>query len=367
MTEAAATAEAVTPGAANEAAATGSRGESFRDAMERLGGDEVFEDPGPRVAKQEAEKAATAELGTPEGEKPAEAAKPSPTADLDAFRAMAKKLGFNVEDAAVTNKERAEWRRMRKEHTDAIRAAEAEATSKIGELQKTTEAEISFGKALREARKSNDYNQIAKLLEYDDWNALQEGVANAVTDPAYQEVLELKAWKAQQEKAEADRQEQARIHGEQQQKIVKQNEYRQNLSMGMKASTDPLVKAFADDPMFVNVVFQVQEQNWDGGAEVLTPERAIHVKPQGAKFTLHDELKGLFERLAPVFGAKAEPEVETLKPKRAPPSPKGNTGPSKPGREDDREWSTRFRADMERAIAEDKRAERAGNGARKTG
>lgn len=346
---------ATTHAAAPEAAATPApaKNESFRDAMDRLGAE-------PELAKPTGDDAPPPKAA----EKKPEAA-PDPKAqeaqEREAFKAMAQKLGYQLEDAAVTNKERAEWRRMRKEHTDAIKNAETSAKSSIEELQKAAEAEINFGKALREARKSNDYNQIAKLLEYEDWNALQEGVAKAVTDPAYQEVLELKKWKADQEKAAAEQQEKLRVQQEQQAKAAERQKYLDNLSSGMKASTDPLVKAFADDPMFVNVVFNVQDANWDGGDQVLAPERAIHVKAPGAKLTLHDELKNLYERLAPVFGAKTEPEEpKKAKAARAPQLP-GKPAPSGPKNDESRAaFMSRMQAAIDEAAAEERIAARKG-------
>lgn len=364
MTEAAA---APIDAAVTAADAAPGKGESFRDAMERLGGDEVFADPGPRVAKLEAEKAAAEGEEATEPPKTPEPAKPDPAAKVESLKALAKELGYQLEDAAVTNKERAEWRRMRKEHTDAIRNAEASAKKSIEELQRQAEAEINLGKELRDAQKARDYNKIAKTLGFEDWNGLQEDVAKAVTDPAYQEVLELKQWKAQQEKLEQERQEQWRQQQEQQARIAQQNQYRQNLSAGMKESTDPLVKAFADDPMFVNLVFQIQDANWDGGSEVIRPERAIHMKPPGATMTLHDQLKGLKGRLDSAFRTEAAAATETEAPKkRQPPPPKGPGFPSKPAKESDHEWRARFRADMEKAVMEEKRQERLGS-SRRTG
>jgi hypothetical protein len=353
MTEAAATAsaEAAPPPAAAAEASAPPQNESFKAAMERIAGDpEISGQPGDDKAPPEAVPAAAAKPELPT----------DPKARVEALKSLAKELGYQLEDAAVTNAERAEFRRMRKEHVEAIKRAQMSAQSSIEELQKSAESEINFGKELRDAQKARDYNRIAKTLGFEDWNGLQEDVAKAVTDPAYQEVLELKQWKAQQEKAEQERQAQWRQQQEHQARVQQQNEYRSNLSAGMKESTDPVVKAFADDPMFVNLVFQIQEANWDGGAEVIKPERAIHMKPPGAQVTLHDQLKGLKGRLDAAFQAaqqEAEPEAKKP-PRRGPELPRKPAASGADKNESRSDFLARMRAGLDEAAAHDRLASR---------
>jgi hypothetical protein len=360
MTEAAATAsaEAAPPPAAAPEASAPPQNESFKAAMERIAGD-------PEISGQPADdKAVPAAAEAPA--KPEPAAQ-DPKARIESLKALAKELGYQLEDAAVTNAERAEFRRMRKEHTEAIRRAQLTAQSSIEELQKSAESEINFGKELKDAQKARDYNRIAKTLGFEDWNGLQEDVAKAVTDPAYQEVLELKQWKAQQEKAEAERQEKLRQQQEQQEQAQLQHQYRMNLSSEMAKSSDALVKAFADDPMFVSLIQQIQGAHWDGGDQVLVPERAVHMKPPGATVTLYDQMKHLKGRLDAAFQAaqqEAEPEVKKP-PRRGPELPKKPAASGADKNESRSEFLARMRAGLDEAAAHDRiasRKQRAGLG-----
>ncbi len=70
----------------------------------------------------------------------------------------------------------------------------------------------------------------------------------------------------------------------------------------MAASSDPLVAAFADDPAFVQAVFEVQKSEYDGHNTV-TPEEAIRIRQSEGGSPLLEHMRALYSRLEKAFRA----------------------------------------------------------------
>lgn len=384
-----------TPAAAPAAPASPAKNESLLDKMERLGWekdakyDAVPDSLGAKArataATGEEEEPTKPEVPKPK-EKPAEKPKEAPdpnAAKLEQLKALSAELGLVLEDGRVTAAERHQLRAQKREVEAAIARREAEslarieAAAKAEEERRTKDAPrldrlTSFEKAVEEG----DHEAMAKVAGFDSWDKFQEHIISLKADPAYKHLQAVKAKtealereiREKEEKAQkAAEEETARQLAAQQQKEQWETRkaYMDQLSAQMAQSTDPLVKAMADDPSFVGAVFRVQQENWDG-EQTLTPEQAIRKAAKGAQNPLMAELKKLYDRLSPVFGAPAAAST-TTEPKAAPvatkkprtPEPTRPPAPSK-GPSGDQAWKESARRRLEEAAALDRRA----NGAR---
>ena len=62
----------------------------------------------------------------------------------------------------------------------------------------------------------------------------------------------------------------------------------------------------AEDPVFLNTVFQIQADHWDNDAgSTVSLEEALDRGLKGSKETLRDNLRALHERLGKAFGEPA--------------------------------------------------------------
>lgn len=264
--------------------------------------------PKPKAAKKPAAEA-----------KPDEPAKEEPDADqeklgaIGLLRKLASENGFVVDDGKLTTKEKAEWRIFKQEQRNQLAQAEKEAVARIEQARTELAERNAKVEAFEAAIKNRDHNALAKAAGFEDWDKLQEGIVSW-QDPAYLERKELREWKEKVER-EQEQAAQQRLEQERQQaQIQAQNAYKQQLSGAMKASQDPIVAAMADDPLFVNAIHRIQQENWDG-RETVTPEQAVRMATAGARVTLGEELKGLYERLGKAFGRKEAEQKPAPSPK----------------------------------------------------
>lgn len=366
---------------ASENAAKGTESkkpENFREAMRRLGGDNVFDGPVTEESalEEEAEASGTGggepEPETASGEpkpKPAKKAKSSevqvsPDAKEAEFKAWAEKQGLIFENGRVTTAERAKFREERRTHSEALKSAEANALAKIDEARKTFESELTEARSIKEAKASGDANALAKAIGFEDWNKAQEHFLSHQADPNYKKLLELEEWK---KTTEAQREQEAKQRAEQEQRqaqLQAQQQYRQQLSGQMKGSKDPLIAAMAEDPLFVGAIFNIQSAHYDGSSTV-TPEQAIKLAQQGGR-SLFDEMRQLYERLGKAFGVASAPETPVAPPVAKKTAPKSPPVPPTPRpstlnrRQSDREFLDYARGRMNEAWIEEDRAARQG-------
>ena len=344
--------------------------ESLANAMKRLGGEGVFEGdlkPEPAAATE------PAEADPDKAEKAKRAAKQTGAADdtslatgeLEQLRALASKLGLALEDGKVTTTERVNLRKERTENLRAIAQAEKDAIAKVQAARAEWEPRIGKVEAFEAAVKAGDYDAIAKIAGFDDWNKLQDDQLQRLADPNYKRVRELEERLKREDEAKARQQEENQRQHATQKELQAQASHKHQLQQIMSQSPEPLVKGMHDVPNFINAVFNVQRRVWQesGGRDVLTAEAAIRWKPPEGGISLLEELEAMHGRLSPVFSKAAPPVADagtTAKPKPktapvAPPAPAPRQrAPFKSGFGDDE------RRRIQAAIEEDRRRERTG-------
>ena len=238
-------------------------------------------------------------------EKPAESEKPKrngdPTAgDKAMFEALAKKLGFAIEGSSVSVEERAEWRRAKAREKEAIarERAEWEKTK-----QTTPEQVEKVGKAdkILAALDAGDPDGFAQATGFKDFNEFQQSFIKRLADPNYMELRKLQQWKEQKEQREREQEAEGLNRAEQAKRAKAYSEYMSDLTEKCKASSNPLVAAMHDDPLFLQAVYNVQKDHWDPDKQQTVPvEEAIRIAARGGQ-SLESELKGLLERLKKGF------------------------------------------------------------------
>jgi hypothetical protein len=413
---AAAPAAAEAPKAAERIAPPG-KGESLVEKMERLGWErdgDPLDNPdslahkanaGERdkkkpPAKAEEAKAEDAEIDEeePEKHKAAEQAADPLAPKREQLKALIAELGMQLEDGRVTSVERAALRGERRDAKEALAKLEREAQARIEAATKALEEREASHKPrfdklgdFEKAIEVGDHDKIAQVAGFESWDKLQEHVIALKADPAYQRMRALEKQVEEREKQARERDEKAKREAEEQETRARaeasqreraeaQAAYRKQLSSEMAQSTDPLLRAMADDPSFVGAIFRVQDSHYDGGnGRLLTPEEALRTPPKGSSSSpLMAELKKLHDRLAPIFGQPVSNEAAAAaavkagavgkqppaaeKPKRTPPrtpSPPAPPAASKT-KDTDRDWKINAQRRLEEAAREERLARKAG-------
>lgn len=258
------------------------------------------------------------------GKKAPAATKPDRRAELES---IAKELGYSLDGNVVTVAERADWRATKKREHDALAAREQ--AVKALESSAGSNEQVKRATAILDAIEKGDPEGFAAAVGTKDFNEFQESFIKRLADPNYKELRELQKWR-DEEKGRAEKTEQeAAQRAEQQKRGELRAGYMKNLSETASKSTDKLAATMADDPMFLNVLFQIQSENWDPTEQkTLTIEQALDRGVRGSKTTLREELKGLYERLGKAFGAAAQAAaVATLK--NGKPAPKTAVTPTR--------------------------------------
>ena len=317
------------------------------------------------------------EEGAPADPEPTPAAKPKKVyatppeeAERAQFQALAKKLGFEVDDRKVSTKERAEYRESKKKQKDALERAEREAMAAIAKGRQELETERSQVDAIRKAHAASDYDGLAKALGHKDWEDLQNGVIAQLTDPNYKKMRELERWKEDQEAKAKQLEEQHAVRAQEEQREQAIRQYIVNLAETMKTGEDKFLSTMADDPWFVSAIHAIQKQEFDGSSTV-TPAEALDIRPPGSPMTLRKQLETVRDRLNKAFGPPpaAESPAPAPKPAAAKPAPKpasrtdvlpngGKREPSGAGKshQDGPEYWKQFRDRLRVGIDEDRKA-----------
>ncbi|TAK10624.1 MAG: hypothetical protein EPO32_14940 [Anaerolineae bacterium] len=303
------------------------------------------------------------------------AAAPAPTEQQ--LRDLAKQLGFEVENKMLTTRERVAMREHAKFLRESAEREVAEARKAFEQERSDWEPRMKKAQAIAEAYEAGDYEALARAIDEENkgWDDLQNKILAKVTDPNYKEIQEMKRWRVQQEKERKEASERERAAHVERERA----NYRSELSAMMKASKDPLVSAMHDDPGFINAVFRIQEENWDG-EKTVTPERAIKMAMKGARVPLSDELQTLYSRLAKAFGGAAataaveavaaasggadEPVDDVVKdlkrpaPRTSVKDPAQKPAPSAAGKRTEKEWFEDGVRQLREAAAEEEAAKR---------
>lgn len=337
--------------------------ESLSEAMRRLGGDSIFEE----TPKADAEPDAAPEAKADPAAKAPKATKadkePDPKTDKrDQLRALATELGLALEDGKVTTTERVKLREERRANLAAINKAEQDAIAKVQAARAEWEPKIGKVEAFEAAVKAGDYDALAKLAGFDDWNKLQDDQIQRLADPNYKRVRELEERLKREDEEKARARAEAERSQATQAELQAQANHKRQLQQVMAESHEPLVKAMHDVPNFINAVFNVQRRVWQesGGRDVLTAEGALKWKPPEGGLSLWEELESFHKRVNGIFGAKAAPP-----PAGTPEKPKPRTtAPAAPApaprarAQADNGFTPEMRSRLAAAIEEDHRSAR---------
>jgi hypothetical protein len=286
-----------------------------------------------------------AEPAAPAAEAP-KAKAATPPDDSAAFHALAQKLGYALDGKSVLPSDRIKWESAKKRQEEGIAARERavqEAEGKVSDRVRKAES-------ILDAIERGDPDGFAASVGVKDFNEFQQNFIKRLADPNYQELRKLQQWKEQQEEQRKKAEEEGKTKAQQEQRATAYRTYMDSLSKTCAASSNPLVAAMHDDPLFLRSIYTLQEENWDDVAQrTITVEEAIkRASKQGGK-PLEDELRTLYERLSKGFtpGETAPAAVAKTNGKKVAPktavTPAGATsavagGSKKPSQMSPQEW-----------------------------
>lgn len=335
--------------------------ETFAEKMERLGGfGDDSEPEAPAIAANDAGEApppANDTKAKPKGKKVV-----TPGGDRMAeLQAIAKELNLEVVAGKVLPSDRVKFSEWKRKQTEQLAATERERLGKLEEREKAAEARLKKTDAIEKAYEAGDYDSLAKALGADDWNKLQEDVIARISDPNYKRLRELERFKAEQ--TEREEKTRAEMEARQAQQVRQQAvaKYMGDLAVEIKSSKDPLLQALHDEPNFVQAIYRIQQEQWDGTSTV-KPEQALKMAMKGANRSIHSELHALYTKLHKVFGSAPANSNGTAPRKPAPrsapvpPSRGAEAGGTKPvGQMSKTEYQDYFRRRMEEASEADRK------------
>lgn len=250
----------------------------------------------------------------PRGEKPAaEAPKPDATSKKAQFEALAKELGFRLDGSTVSVAERAQFREQRRKFNESTAAQQAQFNAQM----QAKLAELEAPRAAFAAWQAGDYDGFAKALGEGDWNGLNRKAIQRHADPNYRLVQELRDKEAKREADEKASKERAQREHTERVTAQQIQTYKVNLGKQASESTDPVARAFADDPMFLDAIYRVQAENFVEGQDPISIEDAIRLSPRRGGSPLLEELRALYKRAAAAFAAEQESDRATTKPEPA--------------------------------------------------
>lgn len=330
----------------------------------------------PPVAETPAAKPEPVEPKKGKGKGKEAPAPPAPTeaeakaAELEQLKAKIKEFGYDFDDTKISYQERIKFRDEKRRERAAVEAYVAKRRSEIDAEAESHKTRLSRAQAIDAAVEAADYETLAQLTGHKSWNELQDVVIKKLADPNYRELQELKRKQAERERVDAETKQRAEQEARNSAIQRAQDAHRAELSLIMRNSSDPLVREMHDDPNFVNAVFIIQQENWDGRTTV-SPEKAIKMAARGRANALGTELEQLYKRLHRVYGQPAAPTPapdEAAGKKPAAPAPKkspGKTGvvsasaeaaPNKKDWESEEEWRRYAAAKMRLAALEDRKS-----------
>jgi hypothetical protein len=232
----------------------------------------------------------------------------------------------------------AELRRREHEHSERMKAERTSFEEERGKFTPRMEKAERVLKLMETA----DYEALAKEAGYEDWDKFQGHVLGTLSDPNYKRVRELERQvsereardKAEREAAEArskTEREEAETRARQQERAEAIRQHKQGLAQTMGKSQDRVVATLSEDPYFVDVIFQIQAQNYDPSTDsTVTPEQAVKMALRGAPRTLLETITLQRDRLNKALGEAVAAGAEAAAPsptaadpaKPKPPGPK---------------------------------------------
>lgn len=272
--------------------------------------------------------------------------------------ALARELGYDLEDGTVSRTERVELRRAMKRKAARLQEQEAAIASKYEQTIAGVKDRLSREEALQRAWEDRDHEALAKALGAKDWDEVQSELIAKVADPNWKRLREneQRLARIEREKEEALQREEASRDAAL--RAEAEGQLRSAWSQSMRDSDDPVLSALHDDPILLNTLRAMQEENleWDadGNPVVLDPVKAVRMSRRGDTRTVVEHLRAQAERFARAF-----PDLFAAAPAAAPsggtarrPAPRSAPVPTRPaaapdaprfrtkdGRHDDRQFS----------------------------
>lgn len=361
---------------------------SFSERMEAAGWNP---DDDPAEGDDEESEVEEAVEGAPGDEPPEKTERPkvvdaAPDAtEQEQLRALATKLGYELDGKQIVARERIGFREWRRQQVEGLEQRRQQVHNELGQMVQAAQSEIEFGRKARQLLDQGDFDGLAAHYGKKDWNDLNTTALTAASDPQWKANLETRREleKVRQEREAEKRQLQQ--YQEQQRAQVETQRWHANLSEQMKASSEKLLAEFADDHAMRNAILEIQRHYYhqSGGRELpLSAEQAMRVKMPGQSITLEQQMRGLYDRLGKALGetpapanasppaAKTpEPESATVKtppakngkrpaPKTGTVDPEQRTSAARRDKWTREEWNEHFRKTMRNAIDEDESAER---------
>lgn len=332
--------------------------EPFAKTLERLGG----LDPSPEekaTGKTKAAAKAEAKAEAKDGSKPK-------VVDIDAeltqLKELAKKHGYEVDTSTISNKERAAFRQYKANQKAALEQQRLELESQLNEQVGRFKGEVEVAHKLLKANADGDYQQIATLLGYKDWDDLQNQIYKKLEDPNYLKIKEMEEKLAAKERAEQE----ARQRWQQQQEKAGRDkavmDYITTLKDEMRNSPDPVLNMLHDDDLLVRAIFHVQKHHYQENGGTLSAEKAIRVTIPGQTKPLIEQVREQWDRLHKAFGAVEPTPGAPAAPTKALPKGKTTTVPTSKAKpqptgkakfKDDAEYSKYFHQRLAEAALEE--------------
>lgn len=290
---------------------------AWRVAEAASGGPETSEPAATEPAETQEPAATTASTPEPKTEpaksdQAASVAETGDSAELKQLKELATKLNMKLEDGRVTVAERVALREEKREAKARIAKLETELLGRVAEKEKGLDPFI----AAKKAWEAKDIDGFAKALGHDSWAALNGEMLNHFADPNYKLIQELRRKDAEREEALAKEREQLKQTEQNRARMEAQAAYKKTLAQELAGSPDPLCKALADDPMFQDVIYRIQQSRFDQeSGSTVTPEEALEIAQNGKTF--RSEMLALYKRLHAAFGGQTA---------AAPPAKTGKTG-----------------------------------------
>jgi hypothetical protein len=288
-----------------------------------------------------------------------------------AMQIVAKKLNYQIDGQVVSVAERAALREEKRKQRAALDQRQREIEEALGSKVKESESEIEFGRALKAANATGDYDGIARALGRKDWNELQDDFIAKLADPNHKRLTELEQKLREKEQAEEQARKEGETRAQHQARMQAIQNYKVGMSREMKASSSRIFRELAENPDVVNMVYAIRDEHYRESGTELPLEAALVRKLPGTNVTLQTLLRGWRDQLFSAF----EADEAAPAPKAAAEKPKGKTAPTPPVQPstarryaDDREQVKSWEDRMRRAFEQDEEAEaaekRKGNSAR---
>jgi hypothetical protein len=220
---------------------------------------------------------------------------------LEQLKALAAEVGVDFDGERVTTRDRVNFRAERRELKEKLSVKEADLQARFDRATASLEDRYASAVKLQEAIDSRDFDQIAKEAGYETFGAMSVAHVQRRLSPDQQEMAKLRGELVAEKRERAAWQERQKERQAEAQRADSITEYKQDLTTELRDHSDPAIADFAREPSFVDMVFTVQQQHWDG-QQTLPTNEAVNM--------VINELRGTYSRMNRFFGNQAASSPE---------------------------------------------------------